>query len=70
MARELSPKGVYVAHIVIDGAIRSATSPNPAEKPDSHLDPDAIADTYLSVIAQPRSAWTHETELHPWAERF
>ncbi|WP_010218553.1 SDR family NAD(P)-dependent oxidoreductase [Sphingomonas sp. PAMC 26621] len=70
MARELSPKGVHVAHIVIDGAIRSAANPDPAEKPDGQLDPDAIADTYLSVIAQPRSAWTHETELRPWIERF
>ena len=70
MARELGPQGVHVAHIVIDGAISSTRNPNPADRPDSHLDPDAIADTYLSLMAQQRSAWTHELELRPWIESF
>jgi hypothetical protein len=70
MARELSPQGVHVAHIVIDGAIRSSSRPDPADSPDSYLDPDAIADSYLALIAQPRSAWTHELEVRPWTERF
>jgi len=70
MARELGPQGVHVAHIVIDGAIRSASRAEPPDKPDSYLDPDAIADTYLALIAQPRSAWTHELELRPWTEHF
>jgi NAD(P)-dependent dehydrogenase (short-subunit alcohol dehydrogenase family) len=70
MARELGPQGVHVAHIVIDGAIRSARNPDPADRPDSHLDPEAIADTYLALIAQPRSAWTHELEVRPFNEKF
>ncbi|MCC7272097.1 MAG: SDR family NAD(P)-dependent oxidoreductase [Alphaproteobacteria bacterium] len=70
IARELAPQGIHVAHFVIDGAIRSAARPEPADKPDSTLDPDAIAESYLHVLQQPRSAWTWEVELRPWVERF
>jgi NAD(P)-dependent dehydrogenase (short-subunit alcohol dehydrogenase family) len=70
LARELSPQGVHVAHFVIDGGIRSATRPDPADRPDSMLDPGAIAETYWQVANQPRSAWTWEVELRPWVERF
>lgn len=70
MARELSPQGIHVAHIVIDGGIRSAARPNPTDKPDSMLDPDAIAQTYLDLLRQHRSAWAWEIELRPWVERF
>ncbi|HET6182595.1 MAG TPA: SDR family NAD(P)-dependent oxidoreductase [Acetobacteraceae bacterium] len=70
MARELSPKGVHVAHFVIDGGIRGAARPEPAEAPDSLLDPDAIAETYWHVMHQKRSAWSWEVELRPWVERF
>jgi short-subunit dehydrogenase len=70
MARELAPQGIHVAHFVIDGVIRSARRPVPADKPDSLLDPDAIAQTYLHVLQQARSAWTHEVELRPWVEKF
>ena len=70
MARELSPKGVHVAHFVIDGGIRSAVRPDSNESPDSMLDPDAIAETYWQVANQPRSAWTWEVELRPWVEKF
>jgi NAD(P)-dependent dehydrogenase (short-subunit alcohol dehydrogenase family) len=70
MARELGPQGIHVAHFVIDGGIRSANRPVPADKPDSLLDPDAIAQTYLDILQQPRSAWTHEIELRPWVEKF
>jgi NAD(P)-dependent dehydrogenase (short-subunit alcohol dehydrogenase family) len=70
MARELSPQGIHVAHIVIDGGIKSARRPEPSDKPASLLDPDAIAATYLHVIHQPRSAWTSEVELRPWVEKF
>jgi NAD(P)-dependent dehydrogenase (short-subunit alcohol dehydrogenase family) len=70
MARELSPQGLHVAHFVIDGGIRSARRPAPPDKPDSLLDPDAIAQSYLHVLQQPRSAWTHELELRPWVEKF
>ena len=70
MARELAPKGVHVAHFVIDGGIRSDVRPNPNDNPDSLLDPDAIAETYWHVATQPRSAWTWEVELRPWVEKF
>jgi short-subunit dehydrogenase len=70
MARELSPQGIHVANFVIDGGIRSARRAEPADKPDSLLDPDAIAATYLHVLNQPRSAWTQELELRPWVEKF
>jgi short-subunit dehydrogenase len=70
LARELSPQGIHVAHVVIDGGIASARRPVPADKPDSLLDPDAIAQSYLHLLAQPRSAWTQELELRPWVEKF
>ncbi|MSP32852.1 MAG: SDR family NAD(P)-dependent oxidoreductase [Pseudolabrys sp.] len=70
MARELSPQGIHVAHFVIDGGIKSVRRAEPADKPDSLLDPDAIAASYLHVLQQPRSAWTHEVELRPWVEKF
>ncbi len=70
MARELAPKGVHVAHVVIDGAIRNPGRAEPADAPGSMLDPDAIAATYWHLIGQDRSAWTWEIELRPWVERF
>ncbi|HEY5379088.1 MAG TPA: SDR family NAD(P)-dependent oxidoreductase [Pseudolabrys sp.] len=70
MARELSPQGIHVAHFVIDGGIASERRPMPADRPDSLLDPDAIAQSYLHVLQQPRSAWTQELELRPWVEKF
>jgi NAD(P)-dependent dehydrogenase (short-subunit alcohol dehydrogenase family) len=70
MARELQPKGIHVAHFVIDGGIRSAARPEPPDAPDSLLDPDAIAETYWHVMNQKRSAWSWEVELRPWVERF
>jgi NAD(P)-dependent dehydrogenase (short-subunit alcohol dehydrogenase family) len=70
MARELSPLGIHIAHFVIDGAIRSERRPAPPDRPDSMLDPDAIASTYLHVLQQPRSAWAWEIELRPWVEPF
>jgi NAD(P)-dependent dehydrogenase (short-subunit alcohol dehydrogenase family) len=70
MARELSPHGIHVGHVVIDGGVRSQTRPVPADKPDSMLDPDAIAQTYMDLLRQPRSAWAWEVELRPWVEKF
>ena len=70
MARELSPQGIHVAHVVIDGGIRSERRPDPPDKPDSMLDPDAIAQSYLHLLQQPRSAWAWEIELRPWLEKF
>ena len=70
MARELQPHGIHVGHVVIDGGIRSERRPEPPDKPDSMLDPDAIAQSYLHLLRQPRSAWAWEIELRPWVERF
>ena len=69
-ARELGPKGIHVAHFNIDGGVRSSSRPDPSGQPDSTLDPDAIAQTYIDVLVQPRSAWSHEIDLRPWTERF
>lgn len=70
LARELSPQGIHIAHFVIDGGIRSARRAEPPDQPDSLLDPDAIAQSYLDVLKQPRSAWSWEIELRPWVEKF
>lgn len=70
MARELHPQGVHVAWVNIDGAIRNPGRTEPADKPDSMLDPDAIAETYWHLIAQDRSAWSDEITVRPWVERF
>jgi NAD(P)-dependent dehydrogenase (short-subunit alcohol dehydrogenase family) len=70
LARELSPQGIHVAHFVIDGGIRSTARQDPPDRPDSWLDPDAIALSYWNVLQQPRSAWTWEMELRPWVETF
>ncbi len=70
LARELSPQGIHVAHFVIDGAIRNPGRSEAAANPDSMLDPEAIAASYLDILRQPRSAWTWELELRPWVEKF
>src|ERR1041384_5579284 len=70
LARELSPRGIHVAHFVIDGGIRSDRRPPAPDKPDALLDPDAIAQSYLHVLQQPRSAWSWEMEVRPWVESF
>jgi NAD(P)-dependent dehydrogenase (short-subunit alcohol dehydrogenase family) len=69
-ARELGPLGIHVAHFVIDGGVRSALRPDPSDRPDSTLDPDDVAQAYLDVLRQQRSAWSWEIELRPWVERF
>jgi NAD(P)-dependent dehydrogenase (short-subunit alcohol dehydrogenase family) len=69
-ARELGPKGIHVAHFIIDGAVRSPRHPDPPERPDSTLNPDSIAQTYVDVLRQPRDAWSFEVELRPWVETF
>jgi len=72
MARELQPKGVHIAHVVIDGQIASERYAQLAKErqPDGLLDPDAIADTYWHLHRQHRSAWTLELEVRPWVEKF
>lgn len=67
MARELHPKGIHVGHFIIDGGI--ASSKREAED-DQLLSPDAIAESYLQIHRQHRSAWTWEVELRPWVEKF
>jgi NAD(P)-dependent dehydrogenase (short-subunit alcohol dehydrogenase family) len=72
MARELQPRNIHIAHFVIDGGVASPERGRiaGAEAPDSLLDANAIAETYLAVLRQHRSAWTSEVELRPWVERF
>ena len=70
LAREFSPQGIHIAHFVIDGGVRSAVRKEPDDRPDSFLDPDAIAASYWNVLQQPRSAWSWEMELRPWVEKF
>jgi NAD(P)-dependent dehydrogenase (short-subunit alcohol dehydrogenase family) len=71
MARELAPRNIHVAHFPIDGGIRQGPDdPRAGRGEDGLLDPDAIAETYLHVHRQHRSAWTWEIELRPWTESF
>jgi NAD(P)-dependent dehydrogenase (short-subunit alcohol dehydrogenase family) len=72
MARELGPKNVHVAHVIVDGQIRSERYAHlEGERgPDSLLDPDAIAAQYVALHRQPRSTWTQELDLRPWSEKF
>jgi len=73
MARELGPKGIHVAHVIIDGQIaaehregRSAST----RGPDAMLNDDSIAEAYWQLHSQPRNAWTLEMDLRPWVEKF
>jgi NAD(P)-dependent dehydrogenase (short-subunit alcohol dehydrogenase family) len=71
MARELGPRGIHVAHVVIDGQIgEAATADAGGRQPDSRLAPDAIAEAYVELHRQHRSAWSQEIDLRPWVERF
>jgi NAD(P)-dependent dehydrogenase (short-subunit alcohol dehydrogenase family) len=76
MARELGPRGIHVAHVVIDGMIdTAAVRQRFAERvqdlgPDAMLDTAAIAELYFQIHAQPRSAWTFEADLRPAGEKF
>ncbi len=71
MARELAPKGIHVAHIVIDGGIATSYADGEADRAtDRWLNPDAIAESYLQLHRQQRSAWTWELEVRPWLEKF
>lgn len=70
MARELHPDGIHVAWVNIDGAIRNPGRNEPSDRPDSMLDPDAIAQNYLHLIRQDRSTWSNELAIRPWVERF
>ena len=73
MARELHPQGIHVAHFVIDGGVRNPQRgcvEAPDAMSDSFLSPDAIAETYMHVLRQPRSSWSWEVEVRPWVEKF
>jgi NAD(P)-dependent dehydrogenase (short-subunit alcohol dehydrogenase family) len=72
MARELQPQNIHVAQVVIDGGINNPERPErlTARGPDGCLDPDAIAQTYLHLHRQHRSAWASHIELRPWSEKF
>ena len=76
MAREFGPRGLHVAHVVIDGAIDTAfirdNFPERYALKDRQgiINPEHIADTYWMLHQQPRDAWTHEMDLRPWTEKF
>jgi NAD(P)-dependent dehydrogenase (short-subunit alcohol dehydrogenase family) len=76
MARELGPRGIHVAHVVIDGAIDTPfIAENFPERyalksDDGILDPESIAENYWQLHCQPRNAWTHELDLRPWMEKW
>ncbi|MDF3834937.1 SDR family oxidoreductase [Cupriavidus basilensis] len=76
MARELGPKGIHVAQLIIDGAIDTEfireTFPEryALKEQDGILNPDHIADAYWMLHQQPKDAWTHELDLRPWLEAW
>jgi NAD(P)-dependent dehydrogenase (short-subunit alcohol dehydrogenase family) len=76
MARELGPKGIHVASVIIDGGIdmpaihRRYESVGKTAPPDGLVNPAAIAETYFQIHRQHRSAWTMETEVRPYCEPF
>lgn len=72
LARELGPENIHVAHVIIDGQIRSEKTEELLEErgPDALLEPAAIAEQYWQLHQQDRSAWTQELDLRPWVEKF
>jgi short-subunit dehydrogenase len=76
MARELGPRGIHVAHVVIDGAIDTAFIRDnfperyALKEQDGIVNPEHIADAYWMLHTQPRDAWSHELDLRPWTEKF
>ena len=75
LARELGPENIHVAHFIIDGGISSPgrdlqAADGTSNVDDVELEPDAIAHTYMAILQQHRSAWTHEVDLRPWKENF
>jgi NAD(P)-dependent dehydrogenase (short-subunit alcohol dehydrogenase family) len=72
MAREFGPKGVHVAHIVLDGPILTPMNRDVLEErgQDALMDPEAIAETIFQLHLQPRTTWTHELDLRSFVEPF
>jgi len=68
MARELGPRGIHVAHVILDGAIEGHKHPPTGN--DSQFKPEELAELYLNLHKQPRSTWTHELDVRPWCEKF
>lgn len=68
MARELGPRGIHVAHVIIDGVIKGHKHADPGG--DAHMDPKNLAEIYVNLHKQPRSTWTHELDVRPWCEKF
>ena len=71
MARDLGPKGIHVAHVIVDGGIHGPHHAKESDQPEHHLlEPDAIAETYYHLHAQHKSSWAAEIDVRPWVERF
>jgi len=72
MARELGPQGVHIVFVIIDGQIESESYRHLVKErgEESLIAPDAIAELYLQLHRQPRSAWSHEIDVRPWSEKF
>ena len=81
LAREVGPSGVHIAHVILDGLIdepqteqrfgpQDVDTLDSGEQKSKRLDPDAIAHTYLHLVQQHSSAWTHEVDLRPFCEQF
>jgi NAD(P)-dependent dehydrogenase (short-subunit alcohol dehydrogenase family) len=70
MARDLGPKGIHVAHVILDGGILCERSGDSAREHMSSMFPEHIAEAYFQIHNQPSSAWTQEMDLRPWVEKF
>jgi NAD(P)-dependent dehydrogenase (short-subunit alcohol dehydrogenase family) len=79
MVRELAPKNIHVAHLIIDGAVDSeaihrrlsaATGVMPDLAPDSLIQTSSVAEAYWALHSQSRDGWTHELDLRPYSERW
>lgn len=68
MARELGPRGIHVAHVILDGVIKGHKHADPGG--DAHMDPKDLAEIYMQLHNQPRSTWTQELDVRPWCEKF
>ena len=80
MARELGPKGIHVAHLIVDGPIHtqwtrgivkeSGQEPDALLEKQGFVNPSDVGDLYWYVHKQPKSAWTHELDMRPWIEKW
>lgn len=70
MARDLAPKGIHVAHVILDGGILPPHAEDEPTRRHSRMHPAHIAEAYYQLHLQRPSAWTHEMDLRPWTEEF